>query len=169
VYVLGAWGDNLTGDAKLKVGSPIRVELVLAVSGADQKNGYTVVKLEPSKLDRESAYGTLATADGNGFIATPTLMTPGVFDGQARMEIRNVNGTVVVPDGPVSAEINATGKIVYGYNLRVTAGGTYLITFTVPNVTFDGCDAGSCEYQTAQLQITVAGSGGGGGGKPIRP
>jgi hypothetical protein len=41
-----------------------------------------------------------------------------------------------------------------------------LITFTVPNVTFDGgCDAGSCAGNTAELTITVAG---GGGGRPPR-
>ena len=35
IAIRTAWGDNLTGDAKLKVGSPIRVELVLSdVSGA---------------------------------------------------------------------------------------------------------------------------------------
>ena len=60
---LGAWGDNLAGgSASLKVGSPIRVELVLwtlAALAAGQQ-GYFVIKLEPSELDRESDYGHLA-------------------------------------------------------------------------------------------------------------
>jgi len=34
-------------------------------------DGFTVVKLEPSKLDRESAYGTLATPDGSGGYSPP--------------------------------------------------------------------------------------------------
>lgn len=168
--VNGAWGDNLVGDASLKVGSPIRVELVLtdASTSAQTYEGYTVVKLEPSKLDRESAYGTLASGETPNFSATAELMTAGVYDAEARLEIKNVNGTVVVADGPVSAEINATGKVVYGYNLRVPSAGSYLITFTVPNVTFNACDVpNSCAGSTAVLQITVAGGGGSkGGGKP---
>lgn len=59
--VFGNWGDNLAGDARLKVGSPIRVELVLTNMGIyaspQTLQGYTVIKLEPSKLDRLSAYG----------------------------------------------------------------------------------------------------------------
>jgi len=49
-------GDNLAGDAKLKVGMPIRVELGLFDATGLQMQGFNVVKLEPSKLDRESTY-----------------------------------------------------------------------------------------------------------------
>ena len=34
------------------------------------------------------------------------------------------SGTFAVPLQAIAPEINATGKIVYGYNLRVTAAGT---------------------------------------------
>ncbi|MGZ8238974.1 MAG: hypothetical protein ACXWTY_14005 [Methylobacter sp.] len=54
VPVTGAWGDNLTGDAKLKVGSPIRVELVLSQDTTDVQQGYLVEKLQTELLDRES-------------------------------------------------------------------------------------------------------------------
>lgn len=169
LLVSGAWGDNLTGSASLKVGSQVRVELVLtdATSGAQSYQGYTVVKLEPDKLDRESAYGTLASGEPGSFYATPEPMIPGVFDGQARLEIVKVGGEVVVEDHLVKAEINAGGRVVYGYNLRVTEQGKYEITFTMPNVTFNDCDAGTCTGGTATLEITV-GAGGGkkGGGKP---
>ena len=165
----GAWGDNLTGDARLKVGSPIRAELVLSdVSGATYY-GYTVVKLEPDKLDRESAYGTLASGTEGAFSATAVSMIPGVYDGQARMSIQAYpDGAFVVPDSPTKAEINATGKIVYGYNLRVPSAGPYLITFTLPNINLTGCDDGACSGSTAALLITVGG-GGGGKGKPTDP
>jgi hypothetical protein len=167
LLVDGAWGDNLSGDAKLKVGSPIRVELVLsdATSDVPMYEGYTVVKLETSKLDRESAYGTLASGVVGNFSATPTAMIPGVYDGQARLKIEKVGGSTVVEEHLVKPEINAGGRVVYGYNLRVTAAGQYLITFTMPSVTFDGCDAGTCEGSTASLPITVIAGGGGGGGK----
>jgi hypothetical protein len=164
VNVSGAWGDNLTGDAKLKVGSPIRVELVLSVSPESPNYyGYPVVKLEPSLLDRESAYGTLATGENGD--ATPEMMSPLVYDAKAMMEIKSANGTTVALEDPAGAEINATGKVVYGYNLRVQSAGIYRITFTVPNVTFVDCDAGTCAGQMAELDITVGGGGGGGGGK----
>jgi len=183
VDVLGKWGDNLAGgSASLKVGSPIRVELVLWDSAgvAVGRDGYFVIKLEPSELDRASDYGHLA--DGSpelGF--APTAYTVGdalpdggtfgavVFDPSAKLRIEQlVNGVPVSPavyNGTASGEINATGKIVYGYNLRVTSAGTYRITYTFNNVNLAGdCNAGDCSGNVAYLDIVVV--GGGGGGKP---
>ena len=171
IRVLGEWGDNLTGDAKLKAGSPIRVELLMFDESA-QYQGYTVVKLEPATLDRLSAYGTLATSDNSGgFYATPELMRSVVHDSDAQMTIRNASGVVVASESPIAPEINATGKIVYGYNLRVPTAGTYTIEFTMPNVIFEGVDAGTFTTNTATLTINVigGGGGGGGGGKPVKP
>jgi hypothetical protein len=91
-----------------------------------------------------------------------------VFDPGATLRIeRMVDGQAVSPavfNGTAGGEINATGKIVYGYNLRVTTAGTYRITYTIPRGNFLECDAGTCEGTTAFLDIVVAGSGGGGGG-----
>jgi hypothetical protein len=181
--VNGKWGDNLAGgSASLKVGSPIRVEfLLLDASGtAAGQQGYFVIKLEPSELDRESDYGHLA--DGSvdtGFepieYTVGDLLPDGgtfpaiVFDPSATLRIERLdNGVPVSPpvySGTASGEINATGKIVYGYNLRVQVAGTYRITYTFPRVTFTGlCNAGSCAGSEAVLEIMVAGGGGGGGG-----
>jgi hypothetical protein len=190
VAVLGKWGDNLAGgSASLKVGSPIRVEMVLWDSApvADGQTGYFVIKLEPTELDRESDYGHLATGpatDGSAAIAYTVgdLLPDGgtfgavVFDPSARLTIeRLVDGVPVSPavyNGTASGEINATGKIVYGYNLRVTTAGTYRITYSFNHVSFAGpCNAGTCDGNEAYLDIVVAGGGGGGGGgkKPPRP
>jgi hypothetical protein len=170
VDVGGEWGDNLDGDAKLKVGSPIRVELVLAEFEGDQRYGYAVEKLEPSLLDRESAYGTLATDDGlGGYAATESLFTPGVYDAAATFSVLHVDDDkYVVPVGTnPTGEINAKGKVVYGYNLRVSEAGSYVVTFQVPNVVFKALDAGSIvATDTVSISITVIGGGGGGGGKP---
>jgi hypothetical protein len=158
VSVYAAWGDNLGGDASLRAGSPIRVELVLTDTSGVQGQGYTVVKLEPNKLDRESAYGTLAPA-------TAESMTPVVHDGGARLLITGPSAFEAAVD-PLKPEINATGKIVYGYQLTAPEPGQYLITFTMPNVTIVGCDVGDClDGHSASLPITV---GGGGGGKKGR-
>lgn len=162
------WGDNLAGDAKLKVGMPIRVELGLfnADATVPEMQGFTVVKLEPSKLDRESAYGTVATPDGaGGHAATAEVLPARVFDGSATFSVQNVTtlGYAVPLGSNPTAEINATGRVVYGYNLRVTQPGEYDITFVIPNVTITGVDAGNLTASTVTLRIAVIGGGGGGG------
>jgi hypothetical protein len=98
-----------------------------------------------------------------------------VHDPDASLNIQLLNGDVpaAVPpeyDGPAKGEVNATGKIVYGYNLRVKAAGKYRITYTMPNVSLSECNAATayCVGNTTYLDITVAG-GGGGGGKPVKP
>ncbi|MDO8106169.1 hypothetical protein Q6348_03035 [Isoptericola sp. b441] len=165
-----AWGANLTGDASLTTNSPIRVELGLynADVTAPDLEGYSVVKLNTNALDRESPYGTLATGSADtGFSAVPTTFTATqqrVYDAGVTFSVQHEGtSTFVVPEGtPATAEINATGTVVYGYNLRVTDEGKYTITFTVPTVTLTGTDAGSYTDHSVSLSITVAGSRGGG-------
>ncbi|WP_139559269.1 hypothetical protein [Methylotetracoccus oryzae] len=177
--VFGAWGDNLTGDASLKTGSPIRVELVLTNTGDFSGSisngtlkGYSVIKLEPSRLDRESAYGHLAGGDStSGWTDIPVDVGQAswvVHDAGMQISVQHVaSGTYTVPIQAIAPEINATGKIVYGYNLRVTAAGTYQIRFHAPNVTFTGTDAlhELNDANNAYLDIVVSGGGGGGGKK----
>jgi hypothetical protein len=182
VNAIGAWGDNLAGDAMLKVGSPIRVELVLWDNSGQSSGyqGYKVIKLEPAELDRLSDYGHLAVDNGNGtFRATPMDLGAIVHDPAATLKIHRVSDGVVVFQGAAGGEINATGKIVYGYNLRVAEAGTYGITYTLPNVSLDSCEeaAAVCAGHVAYLDIVVVGGGGGGGGKgggqgggkPVKP
>lgn len=176
--VFGAWGDNLEGDAKLKVGSPIRVEIVLQnltdYPLLPSLQGYTVTKLEPSKLDRESAYGHSAGSPDVLPFPTdfPVGFTPAqwlVHDAGITFSVLNLDtGTYAVPPGTSpTAEINATGKVVYGYNLRVGVAGPYRITFTSsPLVEFQGVDAGGqLDANNVYIDINVV-TGGGGGGKP---
>lgn len=178
VAATGAWGDNLAGAANLKVGSPIRVEFVLwdASGLAGGQQGYNVIKLEPAELDRVSDYGHRAEGGPGAFSAVPTDLGAVVHDPTATLRIEQVGGAVVF-EGVAGSEINSTGKIVYGYNLRVSDAGDYLITYTLPNVSLTGCDVGDCGGTTAKLQITVGTGGGGGGGKgggqgggkPVKP
>lgn len=173
--VLGAWGDNLSGDAKLKVGSPIRVEIVLTNSAdslLESLAGYNVLKLQPSQLDRLSAYGHDAVFDAESgiWVATEDAFVPAqwvVHDAGMQISVQNLaTGEFVVPLQPIAPEINATGKIVYGYNLRVSAVGQYEIRFnSTPAVTFTGVDAGEFDANNAYLTINVVAGGGGGGGR----
>ncbi len=146
--------------------------LGLFYDSATPVDGYTVIKLDPAALDRESPYGTLATNDGtSAFYAIPTAFsTLRVFDKAVTLTITNVATSAVVFSGPATAEINATGNVVYGYNLRVSTAGKYLIAYTVPTALVTGADAGDITAHSVSLVITVtAGGGGGGGGKPPRP
>ena len=157
------WGDNLSGDAKLKAGKPIRVELGLFDDTGMQMQGFSVLKLEPSKLDRESAYGTLATEDGvGGWYATAEYLPVRVYDAGVTFSVKNIaTGVYVVPLGTnPTAEINATGRVVYGYNMRVTDRGEYEITFVLPSVDITDVDVGTyttdpLAADTVTLVITV--------------
>jgi hypothetical protein len=173
--VTASWGDNLSGDAKLKVGKPIRVELGLVTTdlglfGPGPVEGFTVDKLEPNELDRVSEYGTLATPDGlGGFFHQPEFFSSArVYDDGVTFSVQNVStgAYAVAPGANPTAEINATGKVVYGYNLRVTAMGQYLITFDIPTAVITDCT--NCSAFTAnsvEILINVVSGGGGGGGQ----
>ena len=168
VTATAEWGDNLGGDAKLKVGSPIRVELGLFDDTGASMDGFNVIKLEPSELDRVSAYGTLATNNAGQWSATITdTFTVRIFDAGVTFSVKNVGTSeYVVPLGTnPTAEINATGRVVYGYNLRVGTAGEYKIEFVIPSVTITETDIGEYTAHTVSLSITVT-TGGGGGGKP---
>ena len=170
--VTAHWGDNLTGEAALKTNSPIRVEVGLVAVEPEiyeavyETNwiGWMVEKLEPDKLDREAAYGTLASgSQQTEFTSNPVspYLEVRVYDDFAWLRIYNTdNPQEPIVDEPASAEINSTGRIVYGYNLRVETVGTYVIEFTAPNVDIDGADSHTI---TLEIEVT-AGSGGGGGG-----
>lgn len=129
------WGANLVGDGRLMAGKPIRVEMNLAETGlsALPMPGYAVIKLTPDLEDRFATYGTRGD---------PLSVTYSVFDAGASLMIEacddpacvDIAGTVL-PRGPMSSEINATGNIVYGYNWGIKGGanapeaGTYKLTF----------------------------------------
>jgi hypothetical protein len=184
----GAWGDNLGGDAKLKVNKPIRVELVLQnetdYPEIESLQGYEVIKLQDT-LDRLSAYGHPAGIDEEGaWTDIPTDFLPLgwlVHDAGITFRVcaldRDGNETDVCPveAGEIpTAEINATGKVVYGYQLYVDATGTYRIVFTTSDaVTVTGQDAatgGLYDEHNVYVDITVGtGGGGGGGGKGNKP
>lgn len=159
------WGDNLTGDAALKVGSPIRVEIGLN-AGAQNLTGYTVYKLEPEQLDRVSPYGTPADLSGKNTAYPETrVWTQGAW---LKIYPKGAPESAVVDDY-ATAEVNSTGRIVYGYNLRVGETGTYVIEFTAPNVTITSTDfgllttVGNGTMDTLEIEVGTRGGGGGGG------
>lgn len=165
------WGDNLTS-APLKAGTPIRTEVgLLAPTTAHTMTGFEVEKLTPEELDRYATYGT---DDGSGIANYPEVR---VWNAGAQLSIVSSNGLEVY-DGEYTAEINSTGRVVYGYNWQKPLSGDYTITFYVPDVTLASTDAGTLvdsdgdgAYDSVELDVTVGmkGGGGGGGGKPVDP
>lgn len=139
------FGDNIDGgDAAFKVGSPVRVEVGLTIPTTGYTlAGYTVYKLT-NELDRVATYGT----QGSAISPYPELR---VWAADAQFKI---DGPAPVPLQTMVAEINSTGRVVYGYNWRPSQEGVYTITFSAPSV----------GVTTATAVVDVAASAGGGGG-----
>lgn len=160
------WGDNLTS-APLRQGTPIRTEIgFLADPSVYQMPGYEVVKLDPTLLDRESHYGTLG-------VEQDPYSEVRVWAEGVTLDIRLTDGTgVPVYVGDFSAEINATGRVVYGFNWQKPVAGEYTITVYVPGVELVSTDAGTLvdsdsdgAYDTVTLVVNVGNKGGGGSGE----
>jgi hypothetical protein len=158
------WGDNLVS-APLKQGTPIRVEIGflvadLTVDPIASMTGFPVYKLT-DELDRLATYGTLG-------VAQSPLSEVRVWDGGTHLAIV---GPVSVYDGAFTAEVNSTGRIVFGYNWSRPVAGTYTITVIAPTVTISSADAGTLVNEhtvsiTVEVAVKSGGGGGGGGGGP---
>lgn len=152
------WGDNLQS-APLKQGTPIRVEIGLLASDllaepAASMTGFMIYKLT-DELDRYATYGTLGVGQ------TPYSEVR-VWDSGVHLTIA---GPMVVYDGPFTAEVNSTGRVVYGYNWAKPVAGTYTITVSAPGVTIVSADGGTiADAHTVTITVNVASQSGGGGG-----
>jgi hypothetical protein len=179
IEVTADWGDNLTGEGSLKAGKPLRVEMTLTDNNSGAKQGYIVEKLTPDLLDRLATYGTKGDsleAPFNVYADGAVLTIETCAD--TACEDRQPNPTVI----PMTAEINAIGKVVYGYNWGVSgradapAAGIYKLTFSANNTRITSvletppaqlCAAGdNCTYVI--ITVGTAGGGSGGKGKPVR-
>jgi hypothetical protein len=156
-----AWGDNLK-NAPLRARTPVRVEIGFLADGVQPMPGYTVVKLDPTLLDRESHYGTFGVKEFFSEVR--------VWEANVRLDIIGTDGRVEY-GGEFKAEINSTGRVVYGYNWRPDVAGDYTITATVTDITITSVDAGTLgdDGKTVSIDVTVGNKGGGGGGNGGRP
>ena len=170
--VVADWGDNLTGDGRLSAGRPIRVEMRLIENGSlgTANLGYEVIKLTPDVADRDATYGTKGDQ-----LSQPYT----VFDSGAKLTIdkcTDTNCTALQPiySGDISAEINSTGAVVYGYNWGIkatgaAANGVYKLTFTPNNVNIVSVvdpKANLCAGATENCTYIYVTVGTSGGGKP---
>ena len=169
--VRATWGSNLINDRTLRAGRPIRVEMQLTHT-SDRAPGYIIENLTPSLPDRRASYGTLGIPDG---VEDMAYM---VWAADAQLTIETVPpGVRPVYDGPMSAEINSTGKVVYGHNWGIAKTdapepGRYKLVFTIPStngtVITGADDEGEPNVRftekTATVGIYVGPAGGGGQG-----
>jgi hypothetical protein len=163
------WGDNLGGDAKTSVGSPVRVEVGLMVTNTEYQSmmGFDVVKLT-EELDRYATYGTMGLLED--------LDEVRAYDDGARLRI--YFGDTLLSDDVFSAELNSTGRIVYGYNWTPAGVGQYTLEFYAPSVQILNADD-PAEGHTYSIDVTIddaaggggggGNGGGGGGGRPDNP
>ena len=168
--VRASWGSNLINDRTLRAGRPIRVEMQLTHT-SDHALGYIIENLTPELPDRRASYGTLGIPDG---VEDMAYM---VWAAGAQLTITSVPGEVEVYDGPMSAEIDSTGKVVYGHNWGIAKTdapepGRYKLVFTIPStngtVITGADDEGEPNVRftekTATVGIYVGPAGGGGQG-----
>ncbi len=162
--VTAKWGDNLLSGMAIKAGKPIRVEMTLLAGTTG--SGFDVLKLT-DELDRYADYGTTGVVN--------TAMATRVWDAGAHLTIVDTGTGLANYDGPITAEINSTGSVVFGYNwgvkgISLPQPGTYLLTFSTSPATAisayaDGAaiqDLGDDGSSTSILVVVSAKSGGGG-------
>lgn len=155
--VVANWGDNLTVRPMLSSRQPIRIEIGLEHSPVSAMDGFVVEKLTPELDDRFATYGT------RGDISTFAKVR--VFDSGTKLRIERIDGPGgVIYDGPMSAEVNSVGAIVYGYNWGVKGKntralpGTYRVTFTANNtriVGVDVSDAAKATYTPTSTSLII--------------
>ncbi|HEX6419924.1 MAG TPA: hypothetical protein VFZ77_15590 [Acidimicrobiales bacterium] len=132
VAVIADRGDNLTNDSfRGNLKQPIRVEM--ALWGTGTMTGYEPVLLEGSR-GIEVCGITGATSD-----LTPLVYTTGEW--LTIQALDSAGDPVGDPlyAGPMTAEVNAAEKVIYGFNWGTPSGvpsptkGAYRLTFTVPD------------------------------------
>ena len=173
--VTAEWGANLTDAPSVAAGKPVRVEVgLLDVAAAG--TGYTITNLTPTLADRLATYGTDGTSFTSGVDGAPFTR---VWGPGTTLAIENL-GTSVTTTVPITAEINSTGAVVYGYNWgskgskNTPSAGQYRLTFTIdPAITIGAVVPGAVNSPTVgvdghstslMLTLTPANRGGGGGG-----
>ena len=147
--VTAAWGDNLLSAAK--AGKQNRVEVALLDTADLGKVGYPITNLTPNLEDRYATYGT----DGTSMLSDGVNMVTHVWGPGATLSITGPSESVVY-NGPITAEINSSGAVVFGYNWPASPAGDYTLVFTIGSgVTITGSNGDSNTGTSTTLSVTL--------------
>lgn len=177
--VTADWGDNLTTAGSLTAGKPIRVEVGLLAPTAVGLTGYAITNLTPELEDRLATYGTRGAPTDEYLTGAAGAPLTRVWDSQATITIEQyVDGAwvPVVATQSMTAEINSTGAVVYGFNWgskgrkNTPAAGEYRATFTTSTATtitaisdVAGINVPTFTEHSTTLEFTLASKNRGGG------
>jgi len=177
--VLADWGDNLTSRPTLASGKPVRVEMSLLDPAAIGMGGFVITNLTPNLEDRLATYGTRGVPEDAFTTGDAGAPLTRVFDTGANLTIELLEDGIpvsVIFDGPMTAEINSTGSVIYGFNWgtkgrrNTPAPGIYRLTFSTVFTTIIGItDAAAQNVPTwdatsTSVTVELTSSTGGGGG-----
>ena len=152
------WGDNILGHT-WNTGTPIRVEVGLTVVGGATMKGFNMFVLSGS--------GQTEIQGTDGSIAD---FTPALFTSSARLRVEKLDaegGNPIatafegsIADQGLTAEVNAAGKIIYGYQLQLSSislppgvakDGWYRLSFILDDQTTVG-------GHPVQRNVTIVGA-----------
>ena len=131
--------------------------------------GYDVIKLEPTKLDRESTYGHLAGGRRRTALCDRTILTPcRAGSPGATLSIHECRRTRGTFKRPPRSRLRSTrpARSCTATTCALAAAGTYKIRVHAAQRHAQGCRRGDLRRPaTPTSTIAVGGGGGGGGGK----
>jgi len=153
------WGDNLTSQ-KLSATRPIRLEVALSATGVGTLLGYNM----PYVVNPSSPTEIQGT-DGTTSDFVPLIYTVSPILTVEKLSGPGGSVTATVSSGPMSAEMNVGGRIIYGGQLKLDAygEGTYRLRYTLAaganvRITAVGNTTGTAKVVSAQetsIEITV--------------
>jgi uncharacterized protein YjdB len=179
-HASATWGDNIVSRS-FKTSAPIRVEVSLNDLTSGALAGYNMHVISGSgSTEVQGTDGSTASMTPTIFSVVPHLVVSkldtsgGNTVGDPVVDKRVIDA-IGAEEGPgrFGAEVNVSGKVVYGYNLRVTEAGWYRVAFILDNSASNGTVGASRNVTMDALTNSTAeepseGSGSGSTGpKPV--
>lgn len=185
-HASATWGDNLISQS-LKTSAPVRVEVSLNDLSIGPLAGFNMQVVSGSRTTEvQGTNNTTSPMTPTIFSVVPHLVVSkldtsgGVTVGDPIVDKRVIDG-IGAEEGPgnFAAEVNVSGKVVYGYNLRVTEVGWYRVAFVLDpsasngsiaatrNVTIDALTNSATEEEGGGSEGSGSGSAPTTGPKPV--
>lgn len=177
-HASATWGDNIINQS-LQTSAPVRVEVSLNDLTSGPLTGFNMQVVSGSRTTEvQGTNNTTSAMTPTIFSVTPHLVvskldTSGGVTVGAPIVDKRVVDAIGTEEGPgnFNAEVNVSGKIVYGYNLRVTEAGWYRVAFVLEGSVSNGTISASRnvvmdELTNAAAEEPSGGSEGSGSGSP---